>query len=176
VAASLPVINLHKTTFECSYGRGCEGLCCRNGRPGVSPEEIRLLDANIAKFRPELRPEAREMIEEQGYLSNRVKEGRPMMRVLDGWRAFSNQGCVLHKIGAGEDDKYRYKPLLCSVFPLGQDHRGRWYVWQRGVNGEVWNLFCLEAGASQVPAAQSLQEEIDLVTHVPDATPSAKTG
>ena len=38
-----------------------------------------------------------------------------MMRVVDGWCVFFNQGCVLHKLGASEGDKFRYKPAPCSL-------------------------------------------------------------
>ena len=47
---TLPVLNLHEVTFECIYGRGCDGICCQNGRPPVSAEEkerglVELLEA-----------------------------------------------------------------------------------------------------------------------------------
>ena len=40
---SLPVVNLSEAKFECIYGRGCDGVCCQNGRPGVYPEEVERL-------------------------------------------------------------------------------------------------------------------------------------
>jgi hypothetical protein len=162
MAGSLPVINLSEAKFECTYGRGCEGLCCRNGRPGVYEEEIEQLHENLDRFLPHLRPEARELMAEYGYLSNRRKEGLPMLRVIDGWCVFFNQGCVLHKVGALEGDKNRYKPLVCALFPLGKDHRDRWYVRQKGIKGEIWNLICLDPDTSRQPAARSLQEAIEL--------------
>src|SRR5207302_864728 len=94
MAGSLPVINLSDAKFECTYGRGCEGLCCQNGRPGVNSEEIERLEDNLPKFLPHLRSEARQLIAERGYLSNRRKEGLPMLRVVEGWCVFFNQGCV----------------------------------------------------------------------------------
>jgi hypothetical protein len=160
MAASLPVINLAEAKFECIYGRGCEGLCCRNGRPGVYPEEVERLDANLAKFLPHLRPEARALVAEQGYLSRRRKGGLPMLRVVDSWCVFFNQGCVLHKVGAAEGDKYRYKPAPCALFPLARDEQDRWYVRQHGYNGEDWDVFCLDPQASPVSAAESLREEV----------------
>jgi Fe-S-cluster containining protein len=161
---SLPVLNLAEATYECIFGRGCDGICCRNGRPAVYPEEVERIDANLEKFLPLLRPEAREVVEEQGYLSRRQKMGMPMVRVADGWCVFFNQGCVLHKVGAEEGDKYRYKPSLCALFPLAKDEKGRWYVRQHGYAGEVWDLFCLDPSASPLPAAETLQEEIALAT------------
>lgn len=160
MAGSLPVVNLSKATFECTFGRGCPGICCQNGRPGVWPEEIERIDSILDQSLPELRPEARSLIEQDGYLSNRRKQGLPMLRVVNGWCVFFNQGCVLHKIGAIEGDTYRYKPSSCALFPLARDERDRWYVRQKGYKGEDWKLFCLDPKNSSVLASASLASEI----------------
>jgi hypothetical protein len=159
---SLPVLNLTDARFECVFGRGCEGICCRNGRPPIYPDDAERIDANLAKILPGLRPEARKVVEAEGYVSGRRRLGLPMLRVVGGWCVFFNQGCVLHKLGAEEGDKYRYKPAACALFPLAKDEADRWYVRQRGYKGEPWDLFCLDATASTIPAAESLKEEIDL--------------
>ena len=161
---SLPVINVAEARFECIFGRGCDGLCCRNGRPPLYPEEAERIDAHLAKFLPALRPEARAVVEKQGYMSRRQRLGLPMLRVQGGWCIFFNQGCVLHKLGAQEGDKYRYKPAACALFPLARDARDRWYVRQKGLKGEKWDLFCLDPQASRVPAAESLNEEMRLAS------------
>jgi Fe-S-cluster containining protein len=158
---TLPVLNLETATFECTYGRGCEGICCQNGRPPVSEKEKERIDANLEKFLPHLSEEARKEIEKGGYLSRRLKAGKPMLRVVDGWCVFFNAGCVLHKVGMAEGDKFRYKPAPCSLFPLEHDD-GQWYVRQHGYKGEQWDLFCLAPGQSSVPAAVSLKEELAL--------------
>ena len=113
------------------------------------------------KFLPHLRPEARELVEQEGFLSSRTKGGLPMLRVVDGWCVFFNEGCVLHKVGAAEGDKYRYKPAPCarSRWP---PTRTTWYVRQWGYEGEDWDVFCLNPQASPVPAAESLADEIAL--------------
>jgi hypothetical protein len=102
------------------------------------------------------------LVEADGYLSRRVKMGQPMARVVGGWCVFFNEGCVLHKVGAAEGDAYRYKPSLCALFPLAKNEKGEWFVRQWGVEGEVWDLFCLNPKQSPVPAAESLQGEIQL--------------
>jgi Fe-S-cluster containining protein len=160
--SSLPVVNLAEATFECIFGRGCEGICCQNGRPPVYPEETERLDANLEKFLPHLRPEARQLIEKQGYLSQRRKLDLPMLRVQDSWCVFFNQGCVLHKVGAAEGDSYRYKPAACALFPLARNDKDEWYVRQDGYEDEKWKLFCLDPRATSKPAAESLQEELRL--------------
>jgi hypothetical protein len=159
---SLPVINLSQARFECIFGRGCAGICCHNGRPGIYPEEVELLDANLHRFLPRLRPQAQAVVDKQGYLSRRRRHGLPMLRVVDSWCVFFHEGCVLHKIGAEEGDKFRYKPAACALFPLAKDEKDQWYVRQRGLNDEKWDLFCLDPQSSSVPAAQALRDEVQL--------------
>jgi len=162
MVGSLPVVNLDEATFECTYGRGCDGLCCRNGRPMLYPEEVERLDAHLERAMLLLTPRARRLIEQEGYLSRRRKEGHPMLRVIDGWCVFFNEGCVLHKLGAAEGDAFRYKPVECALFPLAHDEKGRWYVRQHGFKGESWDLFCLDPKNSTKKASETLQAEIEL--------------
>ena len=72
---SLQVINLAEARYECIYGRGCDGICCQNGRPPVSAEEQARIDANLERFLALLTEKQRRVIEEDGYLSRRVKSG-----------------------------------------------------------------------------------------------------
>lgn len=162
MVGSLPVLNLAEAKYECIYGRGCDGVCCRKGRPPVYPDEVERIEGNLPKFLPELRPPARQLIEKEGFLSRRRKVGLPMLRVADGWCVFFHQGCVLHKVGAAEGDKYRYKPAACALFPLARTETGDWYVRQWGYQDEEWDLFCLNPAASPVPAAESLPAEVAL--------------
>jgi hypothetical protein len=157
---SLPILNLAEARFDCTFGRGCEGVCCRNGRPLIYPEEAARIAAKMPALLAMLRPEARALVERAGFVSRRRKRGHPVARVAKGWCVFFNQGCVLHQIGVAEGDKLRYKPAVCALFPLDRDERNRWYVRQWGYYGEAWNLFCLNPAASARPAAQSLREEI----------------
>lgn len=160
---SLKVINGATATFECIYGRGCDGICCQQGRPPVSDDERERIDANLSKFLPLLSPAQQKLIETTGYLSNRIKAGRRMLRVLNGWCIFFNQGCVLHKVGSAEGDKFRYKPAPCSLFPLERDDdSGDYYVRQHGYKGEQWtSLFCLDPKQSSQLAVASLGEEME---------------
>ena len=52
MVGTLPVINLSEATFECTFGRGCEGICCRNGRLMAYPEDREAIDGNLTKFQP----------------------------------------------------------------------------------------------------------------------------
>lgn len=85
-----------------------------------------------------------------------------MLRVIDGWCVFFNQGCVLHKLGAADGEAYRYKPTVCALFPLEHDLEGHWYIRQWGFGQEDWDLFCLNPKNSRRPAADALNVEMKL--------------
>jgi hypothetical protein len=158
---SLPVVNLATATYECTFGRGCDGICCRSGRPSVGPEEQAVIRENLGKILPRLRPEARAVVEAAGFVSRRTKLGRPMVRVAGGWCVFFNGGCVLHQVGVEDGDKYRYKPSQCALFPLEKE-KGEWIIRQWGFRRETWDLFCLNPHATARPAAETLAEEVAL--------------
>jgi hypothetical protein len=157
----LDLLNADTATFECTFGSGCEGVCCRNGRPSLAPAERARVEENLAKFLPHLRPEARKAVEAGGFLTRRAKLGLPMARVAGGWCVFFNAGCVLHKVGLAEGDYRKYKPAQCVVFPLDQLPDGRWYVRQWGYQGEEWDLFCLDPRNSARRADQTLVSEME---------------
>jgi Protein of unknown function (DUF3109) len=159
----LPVVNLAEARFECTYGRGCEGACCRDGRPPVYPDEVDILSANLGRFLPRMRPAARRVAERDGFLvPRRRRVGQPMLRVVDGWCIFFHDGCVLHRAGHEEGDTYRYKPAVCALFPIQRDPHGSWFVRQKGFKGEDWDLPCLDPAGTTVPAAGSLLDELAL--------------
>lgn len=165
----LPILNLAEARFECTFGRGCDGVCCRAGRPALYPEDVAAIEPHLAKFLPLLRPAARAVAERGGvFLPRRRRFGRRLFRVVHGWCIFFHEGCVLHKVGAIEGDKYRYKPSLCALFPIQQDRHDNWFVRQKGYKGEKWDLFCLDPANSTVPAVSSLQDEIALAKRYDD--------
>jgi hypothetical protein len=92
--------------------------------------------------------------------------GYPVARLSGGWCVFFNEGCVLHRLGADEGDRTRYKPTVCALFPLDRLDGDRWYVRQRGYDGERWELACLDPRVSVTPAAESLREEMALAERV----------
>jgi len=159
-AIPLTVVNGATATFECSFGRGCDGLCCANGRPSVTEGEKKLIDVHLAKFLPHMRPEAVKMVNKDGWLSKRTKVGLPMARVSAGWCVFFNKGCVLHKVGAAEGDFAKYKPIQCSMFPLEPNGDGSWYVRQWGHEGETWDLFCLNPKNTKKKAVDTMAPEL----------------
>ena len=152
------VDNIDTARFECVYPR-CGGICCKQGRPALEPEEKQRVDAVLPRLLERLRPAARRLVEQGGYLTRRKRGGKPMLAVVEGWCVFFAEGCVLHKLGAEQGDKWRYKPWQCSTFPL-TPLPDRWHVRQHGDAREEWDLFCLDPAASPVPAAESLAEEV----------------
>lgn len=170
---TLPVVvsNAETATFECTFGRGCEGICCKNGRPSVNADEQARIRGVMDRAMPLLRPVARELVESEGWLSNRTKLGSPMLRVIDGWCVLFNKGCVLHTIGAEDGDPLQYKPTQCALFPLEPGDDGDWYVRQWKLHGEQWDLFCLNPANTTMKAVDSLAGELLLARRLP--TPDA---
>ncbi len=164
---ALVVLNLAQARFECTFGRGCEGICCKDGRPPVYPEEAAPIEAAMPTILPRVRPEVRSVLERDGFLTRRRKAGQPTLRVARGWCIFFHRGCVLHDLGL--------KPALCALFPLSKDLRGRWYVRQKGYQREQWNLPCLDPAPGTPLAAESLRAEIALAESYENA-PAAEEG
>ena len=77
MSSTLPILNLHEARFKCTFGRGCEGVCCREGRPPVYPEELENIAGNLTKILPYLRPEARSVVLRVGFLVPRRRRPRP---------------------------------------------------------------------------------------------------
>ncbi len=163
---SLPVLNLSEAKFDCIFGRGCDGICCQKGKPPVTVDDIARIDAALSKVLPHLREDARKKIEKGGYLSNWRKGSQPTLRVSKGWCVFFNKGCVLHKVGMAEGDSFKYKPVVCAVFPLDVADNGQWYIRQHGYLHEPWDLFCLNPNASPRLATESMKDELALVERV----------
>jgi hypothetical protein len=168
----LAVTNAETATFDCSFGRGCEGICCRNGRPSVSPAEQAVIESVLPRVLPLLREEARKVIETDGFISGRMKVGQPMVRVSAGWCVFFNAGCVLHTVGTEDGDSYQYKPTQCALFPL-EKGKSEWYIRQRGFDGEEWDLFCLNPANSPRMAVESLAAEMVLAAKLDAEQPQA---
>ena len=79
---SLPVVNLATATFECIFGRGCEGICCKNGRPSIDAKEQARIKKVLKLALPLMRPIAQKLVEEKGHMTNRIKYGHPSLRVV----------------------------------------------------------------------------------------------
>ena len=163
----LQLLNSDTATFDCTFGRGCEGDCCTNGRPGLRPQEQSLIRKNLHKILPLLKPEARKLIEKQGIVTRRTRDELPLAAVIKGWCVYFNQGCALHKAGAVEGDALKYKPRQCAVFPLLWNDDGQWYVRQWGYEKETWDdLHCLNPNKTSAKATETLKNELNLAATI----------
>ncbi|MBL8863128.1 MAG: DUF3109 family protein [Planctomycetes bacterium] len=156
------VTNLETARFECVYPT-CGGTCCSNGRPPIEAAEQARIQEHLAKFLPHMRPEARAKVEKEGFVTKRRKEGLFALGVSKGWCVFANDGCVLHKVGAVEGDRWKYKPWRCITFPLERSENGKWHVRQWKLKGEAWDLFCLNPAESPKKPAETLKSEIEFL-------------
>ena len=174
---SLTVVNAATATFDCSFGRGCEGLCCKQGEPSVSAAEQATIETVLPRLREHLRPAALKMIDEAGWLSGEIKLGQPMIRTEGEWCVFFNAGCTLHKLGMLDGDFAQYKPTQCVLFPLEPNGDGTWYVRQWHENDEQWNdLFCLNPANTPLKAVETLAPELIYAERLgPDFTWPATT-
>ena len=162
-AAQSPAIeNLDSAHFKCIFPV-CGGICCRDGRPPVTPAEQQRIDENWERFLPHLREAARHHVTERGWLTRRTKGDLRTIAVADGWCIFANKGCVLQKVGMAEGEAWKYKPSICVYFPLDQASDGTWYVRQWGYRDETWGLFCLNPLDSATLARDSLKPEIAFI-------------
>ena len=155
------IVNIDRATFECTFGRGCEGVCCRNGRPPVNREQSKRIDANIEKFLPVMRVEARAVVEKEGYLSRRGTPEEPLVRVVAGWCVFFNKGCVLHAVGANEATR--------TATSLPPAHYSLWFATGAAAGTSGSTVIIGNSGICSVsirrgpmPSRLSLQDEIAL--------------
>jgi hypothetical protein len=159
-ASPLVVLNADSARFECTFGRGCEGICCRDGRPPISAHDVQQIDATFPDVLPLLRSEARRVLKRRGYLAGNV------LRVVRGWCIFFNAGCALQRVGEARGSRFAHKPLVCALFPLAPGADGNWYVRQKGYRGEQWDLACLDPGPDARPAAETLKDELALAARI----------
>src|SRR5690242_9379847 len=83
------ILNLAEARFDCTYGRGCDGVCCRKGRPLVYRDEAERIDRILPELLPSLRPEAWKAIRRRGYLKSRTRLGQRVMRGAGGGASFT---------------------------------------------------------------------------------------
>lgn len=154
------ILNAGEARFECTFGRGCNGTCCQNGRPPVTDRDVSQIDSILPRALSLLRPLAHKLVKRNGYHTRSIKGDHRRLRIAGGWCVFFNEGCVLHRIGEAMGSKFAYKPLLCSLFPLEMNRDRQWYIRQKGYAGEIWDLSCLTPTDNSPQAIKTLQDEI----------------
>ena len=154
------VENADTATFDCSFGRGCEGIqAVETGRPSVGPAEQKAIASVLPRVLPLLRSGAsanRHYLRDGFTKLPESKIGQPMVRVAGGWCVFFNAGCVLHTVGAEDGDSYQYKPTQCALSSRSKRPKVvRGNVRQWGTDGEQWDLFCLNPANSTRSAVRA---------------------
>ncbi len=172
---ALPVINLDHATFECVWPT-CGGACCKESRPPISKGEEARIAGVVNQVLPMLRPEARRVVEHGGWLTHRQKGGRRTLAVASRYCVFYAEGCALHRLGAAQGDKNKYKPATCITFPLDKAEEGQWYVRQKDVLDEAWNLDCLDPHASNGKPAKTLSEEMAFAERIDEGLEKWRDG
>jgi hypothetical protein len=157
--------NLEEARFECVFPK-CGGPCCHESRPNVTPGEVRRIEKALCRALERMRPAARRVVERAGWLTKRIKAGLPTIAVSERQCVFYKDGCVLHAIGAEEGDSTKYKPSTCILFPIDATKNGGWEVRQWGRKGETWKLFCLDPGASEKKAKETLATEVEFLARL----------
>src|SRR5438105_5367662 len=102
----LAIENIDDATFKCVFP-ACGGICCKDGRPPVEPNEQKTIDTHLKKFLPLLRSSARAHVERHGWLTRRVKDGMRAIAVEGGWCVFANDGCTLQRAGMAEGTAWK---------------------------------------------------------------------
>ena len=132
----------------------------------IDPHNAERIDAAFPAVLEMLRPKAREAVERDGYLSDIKRDGYPVLREVDGWCVFFQNGCALHRIGEERGSKFAYKPYLCALFPLEKidEDEGNWFIRQKDYRDEKWDLPCLSPEAGTGLAFEKIQDEIVLAS------------
>jgi Fe-S-cluster containining protein len=157
----IQIENAHAARFRCVFPV-CGGLCCKTGRPSVTPDDVERIRRDYDKFVPLMRPDVRRFLKRHPWLSSRKKDRNRTLSVAGGWCVFYNDGCILQKVGMDEGEPWRYKPDVCVRFPIEpvRNREGHYYVRQWEYRGEGWDLFCLNPAEDPTPVTESLKAEI----------------
>src|SRR5256885_2260379 len=87
--SALAIDNIATATFKCVFPI-CGGICCKNGRPPVEPEEQARIEQNLARILPHLREGAQKHIKKFGWLTKRIAARYRTIAVQGGWCVFAN--------------------------------------------------------------------------------------
>ncbi len=114
---------LFDTNFCCDLSK-CKGACCVHGESGapLEEEEKELLEKNLPKILPYLRPESQQSIEEQG-VAVVDADGDLVTPLLNGeecvYAVFENGValCGIEKAFFDKKQSFR-KPVSCHLYPI----------------------------------------------------------
>ncbi len=133
---TLVSLDVLEKEFCCDLER-CKGCCCVEGDAGapVSDEELAVIDKELPSLLPQMTPQAREVVEQQG-LSYIDQTGEQVLSIVNGkdcvFARTDNNGwtyCVIEKKGMA-------KPISCHLYPIRLNQVGE----MTGVAYHRWDI------------------------------------
>ena len=104
----------------------CHGACCIEGDAGapVSDEELKLIEQILPELLPQMTPEAREVVAQQG-LSYHDQSGEQVLSIVNGkdciFARTDHNGwtyCLIEKYKIKNQKSKIEKPLSCHLYPI----------------------------------------------------------
>ncbi len=151
--------------FVCDLS-ACKGACCIEGDNGapVTTEEVQIIEANLPKIKPFMRPEGIAAVEKNGvaYLDNDLEPATTLVNGAEcAFVFFDDAGiakCAIEK-AQREGHIDFLKPISCHLYPI----RTKQFQDYTALNYEKWEIgepACACGEKLEVPVYKFLQEPI----------------
>jgi hypothetical protein len=158
-------IDLLRECFVCDQGK-CRGICCVEGNAGapLEMEEIDILEEEYENYKPYMKPEGVEAIEQQGFMvvDDDGDYCTPLINDAECAYSFEENGvtfCAIER--AYREGKCSfYKPISCHLYPIRLVNFSNGSV---GLNYHRWSVCrdAVECGRKLgVPVYKALKEPI----------------
>ena len=151
--------------FVCDLS-ACKGACCIEGDNGapVTTEEVQIIEANLPKIKPFMRPEGIAAVEKNGvaYLDNDLEPATTLVNGAEcAFVFFDDAGiakCAIEK-AQREGHIDFLKPISCHLYPI----RTKQFQDYTALNYEKWDICepaCACGEKLEVPVYKFLQEPL----------------
>ena len=134
-------LDLFEKQFCCDLPK-CLGTCCVDGQSGapLEPNEVELLEMEIAHIKPYLKPEGLEAINEQGIVVTDIDGDIVTPLINDEECAYSIEEngitfCAIEKAWLEGKVEFR-KPISCHLYPI----RVKKYSTYTALNFDQWSI------------------------------------
>ncbi len=151
--------------FVCDLS-ACKGACCIEGDNGapVTTEEVQIIEANLPKIKPFMRPEGIAAVEKNGvaYLDNDLEPATTLVNGAEcAFVFFDDAGiakCAIEK-AQREGHIDFLKPISCHLYPI----RTKQFQDYTALNYEKWDICepaCACGEKLEVPVYKFLKEPL----------------
>lgn len=151
--------------FVCDLN-ACKGACCIEGDNGapVTAEEVQIIEANLPKIKPFMRPEGIAAVEQDGvaYLDNDLEPATTLVNGAEcAFVFFDDTGiakCAIEK-AQREGHIDFLKPISCHLYPI----RTKQFQDYTALNYEKWDICepaCACGEKLEVPVYKFLKEPL----------------